>query len=132
MVVRIWNILLLEALQKSSLKNVASQLFAHLPSFSVAYHTSLRGHINPLGISQELFSFDINQAYIAIKLWLLLSVRASETQFDEHGLHITSENQVTEDRNASSVWNELWPAFENLIVISEVDAEMSDVTVCRI
>lgn len=125
-----WNILVLEALQKPSLKGVTSQVFAHLPAFSAAYHSSLRSHIQTFGVSQDVFSFDINQAYIAIKLWLLLSSHSSEVKPSDERTDVSPDDQITEDRNASLVWNELWPAFENLVSLSDPDAEMVDVTVC--
>lgn len=126
-----WNILLLEALQRSTFENVLAQLFAQLQSFSAAYYASLQASHSHFSSFHDVLAFDINHAYIAIKLWLLLSLRVSGKGLNENegGSSSESEYQFSEDRNASLVWNELWPAFESLILLSDADAEMFDVTV---
>lgn len=126
-----WNILLLEALQRPALGDVWAQLFVQLSSFSAAYYTSLQASHCHFSSFQDILAFDINQAYIAIKLWILLSLRVSDKEIvqKERGSSSESDYQFSEDRNASLVWNELWPAFESLILLSDPDAEMSDITV---
>lgn len=129
---RAWNALALESLQSGAEGKPAVQLFENFASFSATYHISLRAHTLTLGLSPEMTSSEINQAFIAIKLWLLLSRKCTEeAQAIDNDEMLPLAVYVLEDRNASLVWNELWPPFERLISLSETDAEMGDLTVRR-
>ncbi|KAI5122947.1 hypothetical protein M0805_006828 [Coniferiporia weirii] len=126
--VRVWNMLALAALENTSAEKTASQLLMHLPNFSVVYHASLRSHIQSIGLPQDMVASDINQAFIAIKLWLLLARKSSEEALSEEIQVAKASNRTPEDRNASLVWNELWPPFEKLVGLSEADAEVGEIT----
>jgi len=106
--VRPWNILVLSALLDPSGAWVAI-LFAQLSAFSVAHHAALRGYIQSGTSPPESATTDINHGYIAIKLWLMLAQKKSSR--DDMG-NIT----------ALTVWNELWPPFENLMNVFEVES----------
>ncbi|KAG6879986.1 hypothetical protein C0992_008579 [Termitomyces sp. T32_za158] len=62
-----------------------------------------------LAISSESALIDLNYAYIAIKLWILLASKVSES------------GGVGKDLQTLAVWNELWPPFEGLIDQFELD-----------
>ena len=61
-------------------------------------------------------SADINYAYIAIKLWLLLAQKKSELD--------ASGNVIF-----ASTWNELWPPFEHLVNTLENQFEAGQIEV---
>ncbi|EJD06034.1 uncharacterized protein FOMMEDRAFT_119510 [Fomitiporia mediterranea MF3/22] len=125
--VRAWNALVLEALQSSPEWKPAAQLFDNLSSFSASYHSSLRAQIQGFGLPPDLTASDVNQAYVAIKLWLLLSRTCSEeARITNDGMPSAADHML-EDRNASLVWNELWPPFERLVNLLESDTEVGDV-----
>lgn len=94
-------------------------MFDLLSAFSTIHHAVLRAYtqsaINPI----ESATTDINHAYIAIKLWLLLAQRTSSAG---NGGNAT----------ALMVWNELWPPFEAMISVLETDFQlgMSMVGIC--
>lgn len=108
----------------------ASQLFENINNFSAIYHISLRAQTQVIGLPPDMTASDINQAFIAIKLWLLLARKCAEEAL-AIGLDApqSATGFMTEDRNASLVWNELWPPFERLVTLSEADAEVGDLTV---
>ncbi|KAL5490495.1 hypothetical protein ACEPAI_5328 [Sanghuangporus weigelae] len=127
--VRAWNALALESLQIGTEGNPAIQLFETFSMFSATYHTSLRAHSLTLGLPPDMTSSEINQAFVAIKLWLLLARKCSEeAQGIDSDAVLSTINYASEDRNASLVWNELWPPFERLVFLSETDAELGDLT----
>ena len=70
---------------------------------------------------------EVNQAFIAIKLWLLLARRSSEEALliDENAA-LAAMTCTSEDRSASLVWNELWPPFERLVSFQEAEMESGD------
>jgi hypothetical protein len=72
-------------------------------------------HFHP-GISPPESSItDINHAFIAIKLWLMLAQIVSRSDNSDRG-------DDGGDQWALFVWNELWPPFENLLNILEGEA----------
>ncbi|KAF5380960.1 hypothetical protein D9615_003973 [Tricholomella constricta] len=105
--VRSWSILAVAALLETK-ENWYTALFAQLPGFSYAHHGALRVYAQ--GTNPPDYSIiDINHAYIAIKLWILLAYKVS------------GSSNIERDSQTSSVWNELWPPFEALIHQFEVD-----------
>ncbi|KAF9464728.1 hypothetical protein BDZ94DRAFT_1255766 [Collybia nuda] len=105
--IRAWNIIVLTALLETT-ENWCSLLFPHLSSFSYAYHAVLQPYAQsgqPPN-THETSTADVNHAFIGLKLWMLLSRKAS-------GIN------DTDNLNSSSVWNELWPPFEGLIDVFE-------------
>lgn len=113
--------LTLRAIQSPSQKTSAD-FFTHLSRFSYVYHLSLRLHTHTVGIPKDLEASDISYAFSAIKLWLLLARRCSNDAFVTQSQDLT-EGSLSRDRNALQVWNELWPPFENLVTMSEIDPE---------
>jgi hypothetical protein len=70
---------------------------------------------------------DINHAYIAIKLWILLARRSSlaESQIDTVTPGPLRIGNVAE----IAVWNELWPVFEGLVDRFETDPQTGNLSV---
>jgi hypothetical protein len=60
---------------------------------------------------------DLNHAYIAIKVWLMLA-------------HQTSISARAGDACMIRVWNDLWPMFENVLNALEADARAGLSSVC--
>ncbi|RDB21389.1 hypothetical protein Hypma_011626 [Hypsizygus marmoreus] len=106
--VRAWNMLALSALMEPK-ENWYTTLLAQLPSFSYAHHAAMRVYAQSTTSASESAMIDINHAYIGIKLWVLLAQKASTS--DSAG-----------DLKTFSVWNELWPPFESIINVFEVEA----------
>jgi hypothetical protein len=103
-----------------------------LPTFSFAFSSSLRIHGPSNTGSLEPATTDINHAYIAIKLWILLARRKS----------LSEENGAVDNPVAGpgtphnignvaeiTVWNELWPVFEGLMEYFEGEAQTGTVSV---
>ncbi|KAF8212195.1 hypothetical protein K438DRAFT_1231208 [Mycena galopus ATCC 62051] len=109
--VRSWNVILLAALLDNSSNQQITPLFDLLSAFSMTHHTVLRAYTQGAIGTLESATSDINHAYIAIKLWLLLAQRKSQT---DNGGNAT----------ALMVWNELWPPFEAMIGILETDFQL--------
>ncbi|KAJ7285806.1 hypothetical protein C8J57DRAFT_1431486 [Mycena rebaudengoi] len=107
--VRSWNILVLAALVDPSSSCIAP-MFDLLSAFSTTHHTVLRAYTSATSPTESATT-DINHAYIAIKLWLLLAQRKSAA---DNGGNVT----------ALMVWNELWPPFESMITVLEGDFQM--------
>lgn len=84
-------------------------LLAQLTSFSYAYHAGMRAYALLESTVPEPSTGDIDHAFIAIKLWILMAQRLSTTQ-------------RTGDPLISVVWNELWPPFEGLVRAFEGEA----------
>ncbi|KAJ7219313.1 hypothetical protein GGX14DRAFT_435653 [Mycena pura] len=107
--VRSWNVLVLAVLLDDS-GNQMNSMFGLLSVFSMIHHTVLRAYTQST-VGLDSATTDINHAYIAIKLWLLLAQRKCLT---DKGGNVT----------ALIVWNELWPPFEALIGILEADLQL--------
>lgn len=120
----------------------AANLFHSLRSFSLSFATSLR----PLAVISihappEEYTSNLNQAYAAIKLWLLLCRKmhdpvshttsheaADLTAMGRRGSAAGDESDET--RAERRVWNELWPPFENMLLPSVGQDGVEEVTVC--
>ncbi|KAJ7172446.1 hypothetical protein C8R46DRAFT_1161868 [Mycena filopes] len=101
--VRSWNLIVLAVLLDNS-NNQIVPMFDLLSAFSAAHHAVLRAYTQAaLNVADS--TTDINHAYVAIKLWLLLAQRK-------------------ETLTALMVWNELWPPFEAMIGILETDFQL--------
>lgn len=85
-------------------------LFSHLSSFSYAYHAVLRPYAQPgpNPNTVEPSTADVNHTFIGMKLWIMLAQKAA-----------VANNAG--DLNPFSVWNELWPPFEGLIDVFELE-----------
>jgi len=84
-------------------------VLAQLASFSSAYHTGMRAYAQLEPTVPEPSTGDINHAFIAIKLWILMAQRLPTTQ-------------RTGDPLMSVIWNDLWPPFEGLVRAYEGEA----------
>ncbi len=94
----------------------------HLPTFSLAYHTALRMHVQLTGIPSDLSASEVNHAFISIKLWLLLAQKCTNAIGTSDPFAEPAERSAG-DRSVSMVWNELWPPFERLVSLFEIDLE---------
>ncbi|KAJ7685226.1 hypothetical protein DFH06DRAFT_1157872 [Mycena polygramma] len=106
--VRSWNLIVLAVLLDNSGTAPVTPMFDLLSAFSTIHHTVLRAYAQT---AIDSATTDINHAYIAIKLWLLLAQRKSMT--DNAG-----------NTTALTVWNELWPPFEAMIGVLETDFQL--------
>ncbi|KAG6832128.1 hypothetical protein H0H87_002440 [Tephrocybe sp. NHM501043] len=106
--VRTWSILAIAALQEQQ-ETWYTGLFAQLPSFSYAYHGSIRAYCQGSNNSDSAVT-DLNHAYIAVKLWVLLAYR------------ISGSGDIIQDSQTFNVWNEMWPPFQELIDRFELDS----------
>jgi hypothetical protein len=123
MTVRTWNILAFAALSNPS-HLWTSILFAHFTTFSFAYNVSLRGFGSSGTSPPETAQADINHAFSAIKLWLLLALK----KFRLKGVSPGKERdpvvlEDNEDAATRMVWNELWPTFALLVDSFEPEAQ---------
>ncbi|KAF8654221.1 hypothetical protein AX16_003745 [Volvariella volvacea WC 439] len=99
-VIRAWNILLFAVVQDIDGK-WGDPLLAHLPTFAVAHQNVLRCYSQPEFAIPETVLTDINHAYIALKLWIMVA------RYADKGIA------------ATNVWQELWPPFESLVDASD-------------
>ncbi|KAK1236541.1 hypothetical protein PQX77_000234 [Marasmius sp. AFHP31] len=107
MAIRGWSILVLAALIEDS-DDWADLMLSQLGPLSVAHHAALRSYIQPTGAITDSAIADINHAYIAIKIWLILAQRKSAK--------VGAGNDI-----ALKVWDTLWPPFETLIQTFETE-----------
>ncbi|EEB96446.1 hypothetical protein MPER_04422, partial [Moniliophthora perniciosa FA553] len=107
--VRGWNMLLLAALLDGS-RVWIDIVYSHLTTFALAHHAALRSYTQSSAFITEAAITDINHAYIAIKLWLMLAQRKSK--------EVGTGNDV-----ALKAWDILWPPFETLVNIIEAEAQ---------
>ncbi|RXW20753.1 hypothetical protein EST38_g5104 [Candolleomyces aberdarensis] len=105
---RSWTVLALAALQEEPSRKWVLILYHHFMSFSHTYLAAMRTYAQS-NLSSESAASDINQAYVATKLWLMLAQRVS---------NMTGAG----DGPMLRVWNELWPVFESIIDGLEVEA----------
>lgn len=91
---------------------------------------SLRHYVQTNVQLHESTAADINRAYIAIKLWLLVihnfDVVAAEGMGEESR---EIEFERGSDSFARMIWNELWPPFERIVTLFEVGASNGNVPV---
>jgi hypothetical protein len=129
---RAWNMLVLEALRQP-LQTSTIDVFVQLSTFSQVYSATLQACM--ANMSSPVFSAiaespdgDVNHAYAAVKLWILLARKrawhqgsgASSAPLD-HGI----EQDLAEFR----VWNEIWPPFQRLTMLSLVDGAVEESSV---
>ncbi|KAG7452502.1 uncharacterized protein BT62DRAFT_879722 [Guyanagaster necrorhizus] len=110
MTIRAWNVLILSALMDPS-ENWITLIYMQLPTFSSAYQTALRGYLQAGTSPPESAITDINHAYVAIKLWLILAQKRAVKE---------EEGCVS----AFTVWNELWFPFESLVNVFEAEVQV--------
>ncbi|KDQ60796.1 hypothetical protein JAAARDRAFT_173016 [Jaapia argillacea MUCL 33604] len=115
--VRAWNMIVLSALRESSLMSVSAVL-EHFSTFLAIYYASLRGFTTNISNLSESAAPDINHAYAAIKLWMLL-VRKRH----QNTMKLAGEAKGQEDATTRMVWNDLWPPFETIVAAFEGDAQ---------
>lgn len=81
-------------------------VYDHFHNFSSTYSATLRTYVSS-GISSALTATtDINQAHIALRLWLML-------------VHSMSTNNHNGETAVIGIWNELWPPFEGFLNVLE-------------
>lgn len=122
----------IEALESKIIDKPASWLFRLLSTFCARYSISLRANVHTTGLPPDMMASDVNQAFIAIKLWLILARKCAEESRDDDDSSPNGADASLpkyENHNAHLVWNELWPPFERLVGLSEVDAEIGELTV---
>ncbi|EKM82662.1 hypothetical protein AGABI1DRAFT_104568 [Agaricus bisporus var. burnettii JB137-S8] len=107
--IRAWNLLAIAALFEKRDNSWATKLFRELKSFAVVYLGAFWPYAGSTNRVLNFATADINQAYLAIKLWLMVAKRSTELQQPGHIYH--------------SVWNELWPPFESMIGILETEEQ---------
>ncbi|KAF8636667.1 hypothetical protein AX17_003473 [Amanita inopinata Kibby_2008] len=98
--IRAWNVVVLAALKQPDTTSAAA-LLSLLKFFSNIQFGALRAYIHSDLAYWDPATTNINHAYIAIKLWILVAEKAASGQGE-------GETAV------SRVWNELWPPFETL------------------
>lgn len=108
----------------------ASILFAHFSTFSFAYNVSLRGFAKAGTSLTETAQADINHAYCAIKLWLMLALK----KFRLQGLSPGKERdpvvlEDNEDAATRMIWNELIPPVLLLVDFFDPKARTPEVVV---
>jgi hypothetical protein len=82
-------------------KKRAAILFPYLSMISEVQFRALRAYIDSEPAQWDPATANINHAYIAIKLWILLAGRITAD---------SAERELT----TVQVWNALWPPFESL------------------
>ncbi|KAF7976726.1 hypothetical protein HWV62_5909 [Athelia sp. TMB] len=129
--IRAWNMLAFAALSNPS-PTWASILLAHFSTFSLAYNSTLRVFGNPVNNPAETAQADINHAYNAIKLWLLLALK----KFRLRGVSLGRERDPVvlddnEDAATRMIWNELWPAFSLIVTFFESENSVKEAAVSK-
>ncbi|KAG1827253.1 uncharacterized protein BJ212DRAFT_1256361 [Suillus subaureus] len=106
-VVRAWNILLLGVLSDSADTHIRV-LLPQLNVFTPAYYKCLGTYVLEGTTPSESAVADVEHAFIALKLWLLLA-------------QMPLANLTRESPSVKAIWNELWPPFEALVNLFKVD-----------
>ncbi|KAJ7063344.1 hypothetical protein C8F01DRAFT_1132647 [Mycena amicta] len=104
--VRSWNLMILAVLLDNSDQHIRP-MFELFPALSSLHHNVLRPY-SQSSAGLEFATADLNHAYIAIKLWLLLAQRRA----------------ASDSATAFMVWNELWPPFEAMTATLEGDLHL--------
>ncbi|KAF7304918.1 hypothetical protein MKEN_01206100 [Mycena kentingensis (nom. inval.)] len=107
--VRSWNLIVLAVLLEKSDRHI-QHMFDIFPTLSNLHHNVLRPY-SQSSAGLDTATADINHAYIAIKLWLLLAQRKA-----------ASEDATP--ATAFMVWNELWPPLEGMVGALEYDLHL--------
>ncbi|TFK54850.1 hypothetical protein OE88DRAFT_1674178 [Heliocybe sulcata] len=121
--VRSWNVLLITALS-TDLRTSPRLLLEHFPAFLLVYHRLLRIYVSDSG-TLGLTGADINYAYIAMKLWLLLARKVHLVDRETGDAEETPGTM--EDVVSRRLWNDLWPPFEHLLTAFEVDTQIGSI-----
>ncbi|KAG1891051.1 hypothetical protein F4604DRAFT_1566337 [Suillus subluteus] len=106
-VVRAWNILLLGVLSDSADTHIRV-LLPQLNVFTPAYYKCLGTYVLEGTTPSESAVADVEHAFIALKLWLLLA-------------HMPLANLTRDSPSVKAIWNELWPPFEALVNLFKAD-----------
>jgi hypothetical protein len=88
---------------------------------------SLQYHLQLPANSQESAAADINRAYVAIKLWLLIAQNVDSVYEGTNGMAVDLEKGS--DSSVRNIWNELLPSFERVVMSFENDALNGNVSV---
>lgn len=107
---RAWNVLAIAALSDNADGFWVTQLFKQLKSFSAMYFNALWPYIKSAGPVPDSATADLNQAYLAIKLWLVIAKHSEEARRVGEPVY-------------NAVWNELWPPFEGIVHVLEAEAQ---------
>jgi hypothetical protein len=121
---RTWNILLIAALS-SATEDWGAMLLAHFQTFAVTYYNELRSFTRS-GVGRPEYvaaNNMINHSYASVKLWLLLSQKLASRRAVING------NEAGKYLDGLMIWNELWPHFERLVNVFEVDADTGNTSV---
>jgi hypothetical protein len=86
---------------------------------------SLQYQLPPTTNSQHYAAADINRAYVALKLWLLITQNFGSIREGPNEVGLSKES----DNSARNVWNELWPPFERIAMSFVNDAQQGNVSV---
>ncbi|KAG0707722.1 hypothetical protein DFH29DRAFT_594927 [Suillus ampliporus] len=111
-VVRAWNILLLGVLSDSADTHIRV-LLEQLNVFTPAYYKCLGTYVHEGTTPSESAVADVEHAFIALKLWLLLA-------------QMPLVNSTRESPSVKVIWNELWPPFEALVDLFKADSVPED------
>lgn len=111
-VVRAWNILLLGVLSDSA-DTHTRVLLPQLNVFTPAYYRCLGTYVLEGTTPSESVVADVEHAFIALKLWLLLA-------------QMPLANPTRESPSVKAIWNELWPPFEALVNLFRADSVPED------
>jgi hypothetical protein len=88
-----------------------AMVYSQFSSFSNSYSTVLRGYVSSGMASASTATNDLNQAHIALRLWLMLANSMP-------GLIQSNEAVI------NAVWNELWPPYEGFLNVLEGEARV--------
>ncbi|KAG2034905.1 hypothetical protein BDR03DRAFT_900655 [Suillus americanus] len=111
-VVRAWNILLLGVLSNSADTHIR-MLLPQLNVFTPAYYRCLGTYVLEGTTPSESAVADVEHAFIALKLWLLLA-------------QMPLANLTRDSPSVKAIWNELWPPFEALVNLFKADSIPED------
>ncbi|KAG1782540.1 hypothetical protein EV702DRAFT_387062 [Suillus placidus] len=111
-VVRAWNILLLGVLSDSADTHIRV-LLPQLNVFTSAYYKCLGTYVLEGTTPSESAVADVEHAFIALKLWLLLA-------------QMPLANPMRESPSVKVIWNELWPPLEALANLFKADSIPED------
>lgn len=114
-VVRAWNILLLGVLSDPADTHIRV-LLPQLNVFTAAYYRCLGTYVLEGTTPSESVVADVEHAFIALKLWLLLA-------------QMPLANPTRESPSVKTIWNELWPPFEALVNLFKADGVPEDLLV---
>lgn len=101
---------------KYSDKKCAAVVLSLLAVFSNIQFNALRANVHSEAPNWDLATANINHAYVAIKLWMMVACEIPEQEVE--GVSITSTPWV---------WNELWPPFEILAFNAEKQNDLHPV-----